>query len=327
MSRTAISIFVCILAVTVGCTSGRPVRLVAGRSDTVVVNTSSRVRIPVTGVDAKGHVHDVRGLKFEWLSGDRIGLSSDGDVTCSKAGDAVLQAWHSHLSTRFVLQCRPVKGYRPAAGIELVIGAGPQRLPLYAIGLDGKPVTQLVGSATIEDDQVADLEGAMVYPREPGETDVIVEIGDCSVGIPVWVYGRAADAAVIKPNQAFFTHLRLTGGESDRWRVAPATYQLALLPDSGAESGLTLAGTSLNCVPHMGEGDRTWCVALKAAEVVVGNARSPGPGSEASGTLYIIRQYDPDRDTGDIEGLRPRPNARRSRDARRQLRPCVQLRD
>jgi hypothetical protein len=257
VSRTAVSTLICILAVTVGCTSRRPVRLVAGRSDTVVVNTSTRVQIPVTGVDAMGRVHDVSGLEFEWLSGDPISLSSDGDVTCAKPSQALLRTRNPHLSTRFVLLCRPVKGFRPAPGIELVVGAGAQRLPLYAVGLDGKPVTQLVGSATIEDDQVADLEGAMVYPRAPGATGIDVEIGDCIVGISVWVYGRARDATAIKPNQAFFTRLRLPGGESDSWHVAPATYHLALLPDSGAEADLILGGTSLNCVPRLGEGDRT----------------------------------------------------------------------
>ena len=316
-----------ILAVTVACTSRRPVRLVAGRSDTVIVNTSTRVQLPVAGVDAKGRVRDVSGLQFEWLSGDRVSLSSHGDVSCAQTGEAVLRAWDSHLSTRFVLLCRPVKGFRDAPGIELAVGAGPQRLPLYAIGLDSKPVTQLVGIARIEDDQVADLEGSMVYARSPGGTDIIVEIGDCSVRIPVWVHGRARDATAIKPNQAFSTRLRLTGGESNAWHLAPATYHLALLPDSGAESDLTLSGSSLNCVPLMGEGDNTWCVALKAAEVVVRNARSPGGESEASGTLYIIRQYDPYRDTGDIEGIRPGPDTRRSRVARRQLKSCARLRD
>lgn len=315
------------LAVTVGCTSQRPVRLVAGRSDTVIVNTSARVQLPVSGIDAKGRVHDMSGLQFAWLSGDRAGLTADGHVICSKAGEALLRAWDSRLSTRFVLLCRPVKGFRDAPGIELVVGAGPQRLPLYAVGLDNKPVTQLVGTATIEDDAVADLEGPMVYAKAPGETDVIVEIGDCSVWIPVSVHGRARDATAIKPNQAFFTRLRLTGGESYRWHLSPATYQLALLPDSGANADLVLAGSSLNCVPPIGADDRAWCVALRDAELVVGNTRPPAPGTEAAGTLYIVRQYDPDRDTGAIEGIRPRRDLRRSRVARLQLKPCARVRN
>jgi hypothetical protein len=327
MRRASVVVSFVVLAMTTGCASRRPVRLLAGRSDTVIVNTSTRVQVPVSGVDAKGRVRTVRGLQFEWLSGDRIALSRDGDVSCLKPGEAVLRAWDSHLSTRFVLLCRPVKGFRPSGGVELVVGAGPQRLPLYAVGFDDKPVTQLVGAATIENEGVADLEGPMVYARAPGETEVHVEIGDCALSIPVWVYGRATDATAIKPNQAFFTRFRLTGGESHRWHITPATYHIALLPDSGDEADVILGGNALNCVPHLGEADHTWCVALRDAEVVVGNARSTALGSEASGTLYIIRQYDPDRDTGDSEGIPSRRETRRSRVTRDQLKPCAQVRD
>src|SRR5437868_6543519 len=92
--------------------SGRPARVVVGRSDTVLVNSRKSTLLPVHVLDAAGHQLNASGLTYQVVSGDTVGLSARGAVTCSKRGDARLRASLGTLTTEFVLLCRPVKGFR-----------------------------------------------------------------------------------------------------------------------------------------------------------------------------------------------------------------------
>src|SRR5690348_14505867 len=166
--------------------SGPPARIVVGRSDTVLVNSRKPTLLPAHVLDAVGHELSAGGLDYQVVSGDRIGLSARGLVSCARRGDTRLRASLRSITTEFVLLCRPVKGFRFMfdPGPPLLVGGPPRELALGAIGVDDMPVLLLAGTATIEDSGIAVLRGLTVEPRAAGETFVAVDIGDCVH----WVY-------------------------------------------------------------------------------------------------------------------------------------------
>src|SRR5437588_533775 len=80
---------VIVLLAVAGC-KGPPARLVAGLADTVVVNNATPVQLPMHVFDAAGHElpDSGRDIRFEWISGARVPVSSRGVVHCTSAGDA-----------------------------------------------------------------------------------------------------------------------------------------------------------------------------------------------------------------------------------------------
>ncbi len=82
---------VLVLFALAGC-NGRPARLVAGIADTVVVNNWRPMQLPMHVFDAAGHVLPDTGVRFQWISGARVPVSSRGVVTCTHAGDTTLNA-------------------------------------------------------------------------------------------------------------------------------------------------------------------------------------------------------------------------------------------
>lgn len=66
---------VLVVLAAAGCTGERPARLIAGLSDTVVVNTPRTVDIPFDVVDSGGHVLRAKRPRIQWLSGDSLHVS------------------------------------------------------------------------------------------------------------------------------------------------------------------------------------------------------------------------------------------------------------
>ena len=98
---------VVVLLAVAGC-KGPPARLVAGLADTVVVNNTTPVQLPMHLFDAAGHDLPDSGIHFEWTSGERVSVSSRGVVHCTVAGDASIRASLGALVTHAVVRCRPV---------------------------------------------------------------------------------------------------------------------------------------------------------------------------------------------------------------------------
>src|SRR5258705_3422592 len=99
---------VLVLFALAGC-KGRPARLVAGLSDTIIVNNVLPMRMPMHVFDAAGHVLPDTGVRFQWTSGAPLPGSSRGLVTCTHAGDATLRASLSALVTPVLVRCPSVR--------------------------------------------------------------------------------------------------------------------------------------------------------------------------------------------------------------------------
>src|SRR4051812_6378744 len=101
---------------------GPPARLVAGATDTVVVNEYLATRLPIHPVDAAGHELPANGVRYRWLAGDSLPVSAFGIVTCSRPADALVRASLGSLERRFHLLCRPVHKLLTSWMLDLVAG-------------------------------------------------------------------------------------------------------------------------------------------------------------------------------------------------------------
>ena len=294
---TAAALFVFAPLLGTAC-GGKAVRLVAGTSDTVVVNDRLPTSVPVYGLDEAGRRIDVRGVLFESLSEDGITLSRDGQVKCSRRADATSRATLGGASTAFTLLCRPIRGFVMHEDMRLVMGGPGEDLDASAVGVDGQAVSLLAGSVTVEDTMVVSVHEGRVYPRTPGRTRIHVQAGGCATGILVEVFERVGSTAAMQPFQQYVVApLRLVGNELRTWPVAPGRYELLLVADSASRHALTLGASASNCARWPSDETRYVCIARENASVIVRNPESVGKGHDAAASLFVTRVFDSERDT------------------------------
>ena len=272
----------------------RPARISVGTSDTVVVNDTEPVRLVVHVLNVRGQVLQVRGLQYEFVSGDRIRMSRNGRVVCDQSGDAVARVSLGKLSTQFRLLCRPVRELLAGTTVYLVVGDSAQELPVGVRGLDGQPVTSFIASATIRDSTVATLNGLRIRARAPGGTGVEVRVADDSVGIGVWVYERARTLDGIGANtRTVAVPVRLPSGATSRWHIPNGVYLLSILPDRRFQgrSELKLAAVGANCTKAASLGEQSYgCLAYSDdASVTLENPWRAEPTPEFTGKLAVFR--------------------------------------
>lgn len=305
---------------------GPPARLVAGRADTVVVNSRSAVPLPVQVLDEAGHDLPTSGLHFERVAGDPVALSPDGRVTCARRADAEMRVSLGALSTRFALRCRPIKGFRFVYedGRPLVAGGAPRELHIVAVGVDGSPEPMLAGTLSLLDSSVAELRGLTVYPRAAGKTVAALDLGECLWEIGIFVHQRVAHPADLRSAEDIFlvTPLRLVDGERRGWRIPPGEYRVGLLTQAGVGAKLELNTTAMNCAPWITGGQDYDCIALAGASIDVRNPRRAGAGGELYGELFAQRMDLPRA----VPGTSGRHASREIRRPRSRKRSCPMVR-
>lgn len=299
------------LVATAGCGGAHAVRLVAGKSDTIVVNSRRRVELPVEGVDARGREVRLRDLRYRVVAGDPLPLSSDGHLQCTARGDAQVLASAGTLSRRFALLCRPIKALLFGGNLRMVVGGPPQAVPIEAFGTDDLPAAPLAGYLTVQDSEVADLRGDLVYPKARGATEVEIRIGDERTIAFVCVEERVKDPDELRPfTQFLVSPLRLAPGDVRSWPLPPGGwYELTLATDSGSRGSLVLGASAANCAHARSGAEHYFCIANHGAAVLVQNPEPAGSGQALSGSLSVRRILRDDEATT-VAG-RPARNGRR----------------
>lgn len=274
--------------------NGPPARLVAGRSDTIIVNNQGPIQLPIRVLDAGGHVLPDTGVRYHWTSGAPVTVSATGVATCTEAGDASIRASLGPLSIDFLLRCRPVRDVRAVRMMNLVLGDAAQELPFEVVGVDGRPVTLLTGQVTVQDSTIATVEELRIRGRAPGSTAMDMRIGDRLAHASVHVYERVSTPEGIRPGQHVAVPVRLAGGEMRRWRIAaaPELYFLAILPDRDEQQMPALAVTGANCEPWL-DAHSYFCLAQHDAAVFVYHPQQADSAQELSGTLLVWRHEKP----------------------------------
>jgi len=281
-----------ILFLAFAACDARPVRLVAGRSDTVVVNSRESVPLAVRLVDVNGVERRARGVRYQLIAGGGGELANDGQVTCDRRGDAEVAATYGELTTRVAVLCRPIEGFRMPRVLRLTISGPPAPLDVGAIGVDGKPVDMLAGTASVRDSQIAALVEGYVHARARGATMVDVEGGDCAVSIPIEVVEASRTSDGLLPHEQYAESLGMAAGELRSWRLPPGRYEISLIGEGGAPAHLRLASYQMNCAALPGTEQQYSCIAMDRASVIVHHTEPAGRGHQSTATLLVHRRGD-----------------------------------
>lgn len=270
--------------------AGPPARLVAGRADTVLINSRHAVPLPVRVLDAAGH-ELAAGVRYVWVSGEPLAVSDSGRVTCTRRLDATVRASLGTLATQFTVLCRPIRRFGVTLDADhgpLVVGGAPMSLAIEAVGLDGAPETQIAGTLAVEDTTVVVARGDRLYPRGPGIASVALDLGDCVLPVGFEVYERVGTPSALRRREQVFMDgpLGLADGERRVWRLPAGEYRVELLPVRGVETGPVLGTTAMNCV---GAGQVLHCIALADASVNIRFRRGTSTRRELGGTLVVQR--------------------------------------
>ncbi|MDQ3519930.1 MAG: hypothetical protein M3466_16210 [Gemmatimonadota bacterium] len=282
-------------------THGPAVRLSSGLSDTIIVNNRRPTPLPVWAVDAAGRTVTGAPIRYEWLDGAPLPVTSTGAVTCTQSGDFAVRADLGGLTARVFVRCRPVEYVRFPGPVQFIINdsqmSRPRKLPVSTYGPDGRPVALFAGGARVEDSSVAALHGLTVYPRTRGITMAGVAIGDRSAAIGLHIYQRVGTLAAldtilrVRPQQRLFAvPLRLESGELHRQRLPPGGWMLTMLPENGDHdsSGIRLRVEGATCQANLLNTPRRFgCSAGSDAAVVVYRAFRSRDASVATGDLLV----------------------------------------
>jgi hypothetical protein len=294
MAGVALTSLVVLIAVFTR--NGSPWSLTTGATDVVVINNELPVRLPVRVLDAKGHVLNSAGVRYRWVSGAPVSLSTAGEVTCREAGDSYIHVSFEALSRDLQLRCRPIHDLW-LGWDEFVAGDSAHTLSLLAVDPDGRSVNLIAGSIAVRDSDIATLDGMQLRPKSPGVTVITAVAGDHLVRDRIRVLQPVNTLTALRQGQAFvISSLRLDSGDTRKWRISPGFYSISLRPDRTNAAGnvrdphavLALATSNSNCVALVSDMEqRDLCVALQDASVIVYAPRGEGRAGSYRGRLFV----------------------------------------
>jgi len=281
-------------------TRGPAVRLSAGASDTIIVNARRPTALPVRALDAAGRAVAGAPIRYEWVGGAPLPVTSIGAVTCTRSGDLAVRAALGRLTARLFVRCRPVEYVRIPGPVQFILGdsalSRPRAIPVEAFAADGRTVALFAGSALVSDSGVAALHDLTLVPRSRGITIAGVQVGDRSAAIGVHVYQAVGTLASldtilrVRPEQRLFAvPLHVESGEFHRQRLPAGEWMLAMLPEEDHDpNGIRLRVEGAACTPHLLNAPRRFgCRVGPGASVVVYRPFGSREASVATGYLLV----------------------------------------
>lgn len=268
--------------------NGPPARLIGGTADTVIINNSREVRIPVRVLDSAGHALPDSGVRYRWKGGEKVTVSGNGKVTCAHSLDASVDASLGSVSTTMLVRCRPVGKVYIAGPIQFLLPDTAQEMGIRVVDLDGNEVNLLKGTSDIMDTTVATIDGMKVIPKSPGATVAGVRFGNQSAGVGVHVYEKVNTLDALWEGKQFVgIPLQMSGGEMLSWHLPPGTWMLTMLPEDDAEKGLQLRIEGANCIPLQLTRRRYACLVKTESKVIVHHPSTSQSAARKTGKLLV----------------------------------------
>jgi hypothetical protein len=224
---------------------GPPAKLVSNLSDAgdnVLLNNTSAVKLPVRVLDRKGHALDPHRVRYTWIAGMTMDVSSDGVLQCKQRGDAVIRATLGDLTKNLAIRCRPVGEIRIPSWLDLIAGGAARELTFEGVGTDHEPVEQLRGVLRVGDSTVATLDGLNIRPVTVGQTAVNLVAGDKKAGIRIIVNELVASFEHLRGDQHFVARqVHLAQGDTVSWPLPRGNFWLKYVPARPDEAPPTIS--------------------------------------------------------------------------------------
>lgn len=271
--------------------AGPPAQLVPSVSalagGVVVNNQRGQVQLPLHVLDERGRSLPDTGVRFAWISGAPVSVSSDGALACPGTGDAVVRASLGPLTADVRVFCRPVSRVVGENEISIVVGGPAYDVAFLAEDATGKPVTTLTGALSVRDTSIVRLESQLgryrIHARTAGSTGLDIRIGDEHRGTRVTAYEPVATLEGLRSDHPpVAVPVRLATGEARWWRVRRGFYTIEVLRERDERVVADLSVVGANCLP--GSERQLTCASAADFWVVVRTGRD---AALASSTAYV----------------------------------------
>lgn len=295
-----LSVFLALSACETRPSVGPAVRLAAGASDTIIINSRRPTPLAVHALDAEGGIIKSARVSYARVDGDPLPLDSLGVITCTRRGDLAVRAALANLTTRVFVLCRPVEYVRLQGPLQFILGDSemdrPLLLPVAAYAADGHPVVTFSGRVDVVNNGVAELRGLTLYPQSRGITRADAYIGDRAASVGVHIYQRVSTLAAldtvlrVNPGQRLFAvPLGLESGELLRQRLPRGNWLLTMLPEQDPDPyGMRLRIEGASCQANIFNSPRRFaCSAGSNADVIIYRSFRKNETKIATGYLLV----------------------------------------
>ena len=268
-----------------------PVRLevdgqrTAHAADGVIVNSRHPVVLAMRAFDATGHALNATDVQYQWMSGTPISVATNGVVTCSHPGDALVRASLGQAIATVRIKCRPVRQVLANMWMQFTAGDSSQELNFVALDPDGLPVNRLAGVLRVRDSSIATLKNGRVKPISPGRTAVVMHFGEGEATTQVSVYERVPSFIGLRADQRFaIAPVRLGPADTIRWPLPQGLFWLQFhRPSRYADIPTIAMEGPIMCTPNADQSvDRLYCLVRGSGASVRMTHPSTSPPPEVS---------------------------------------------
>ena len=284
---------------------GPPVRLSAGPSDTIIVNSRSPTALVVRALDSAGRPVATGPIRYEPADSVTAPVSPDGVATCDTRNDYAVRASVEQVSHAFVVRCRPIAVLRILGSVQFVLGdsalSQPFELPLEAFGSDSRAVTTIAGLVKIRDGTIAEARGTTIIPISRGATALWAWVGEQSASTGVHVYQRV-DASALDTllridgfQRQLAVPVHLKPGQVWQRRLPRGDWMLTTLsPSRQSPNGFRLRFENATCQDRiLNDPGRFICTSPSGTVVFVERPKAGSDTSVAMTYLLVRTLYPP----------------------------------
>lgn len=271
MSLHTLAPLLALTLILTSCDRHTPVRVTAGRSDTIVVNNVRQTRLSAYSLNRDGDTLSGRPVLWRQVGGDARSLISEGIVDCSQRRNVDAEVASGEVAARIAILCRPLMMVYFTPGEAIRLKGGPVPYGLTGVGRDGQPVLQIAGTVVLQDTSVIGLVDGQIIPRRVGDAWIRVTAGDCDEYVPVTVEDPVADTDSLEVNRPYEESLAMVAGEWKTWQVPPGLTFITVTGDSASLASLQLAASRANCARIRIVAKGISCILGDTSRIVVRN--------------------------------------------------------
>lgn len=203
-------------------------------------------------------------------------VGSDGNLVCTKSGDAKVTASIQGVAGSATVKCRLVDHLELGALPVLDVTKGPVTLQARALARSGAPLDDVPVSIKSESPHVASASGNVVTPLAVGETTLTLEAGSQKKTVPVRVVRSLTPEA-----------LPLEGGHRIYFGLPEGKYEVRVELPSDHELSVEWRGAPYCAYKGAGKSHVSTCVLEKKGGAVVDNPAFVTSGSTTVSTTGI----------------------------------------
>ncbi len=263
-----------------GCSDSAPAKIEYTAPPGTIVD-STFMRLGAAVVNAKGKPVRGESVTYAAVPAGVLEVSANGEMRCSKAGDATLVLTGGGLTVDVPLKCRIPTEIQVPVELELVLRNKPAPLQPKVLGEGGRLMKDVPVEITSSDPAVVAVEGGKLKPVAVGRARVKAAVGTIASVVPVQVVDRVVSESLL-----------LRDGAQRSWPLQDGDYRVEIdvRPDVRVNQGVVVMWDRAAC-PNQPEqqSHKFRCTVNDKATITVLNPKVLGLAANMSGTINIYR--------------------------------------